>query len=140
MVSNGTGGNGAGIALEVRNLSVSYSGSAAPVLHDVSLVVPSGELVAIIGPNGGGKSTLLKTALGLVRPRRGEVRLRGGLSPQRARARVGYVPQTEMVDWRFPVSVMDVVLMGRYGRLGLFRRPGEADRAAAREALDRVGM
>src|SRR5690606_2380081 len=96
---------------------------------------------ALVGMNGSGKSTLFKAIIGLVRPVRGEV-LMHGRPPSRARAEglLGYVPQSEEVDWRFPVSVRDVVMMGRYGRLGMTRRPGAADRAAVEEALERVDL
>ncbi len=98
-----------------------------------------GEIVGIIGPNGSGKSTLFKVVLGLLKPWRGEVRVLGEPSHTQ-RALVGYMPQMELVDWDFPVSVSDVALMGRYGRLGLLRRPTKADRRASEEALERVGM
>jgi manganese/iron transport system ATP-binding protein len=127
------------LALDVADLWVAYPGSHSPVLNDISLRVPRGALMAIVGPNGGGKSTLLKVALGLIPPSRGHVSLLGS-TIREARSRVGYVPQTELVDWRFPVSVWDVVMMGRYGRLGMFRRPGPDDSAAASAALARVGM
>src|SRR5688572_27139576 len=92
-------------ALEVRGLWAAYPGSREPVLRDVSLSVPRGALMAIVGPNGGGKSTLLKVALGLLPPLRGSVRLLGSPAPREARSKIGYVPQTEVVDWRFPVTV-----------------------------------
>jgi manganese/zinc/iron transport system ATP- binding protein len=109
------------------------------VLWDVDLAVPEGKLVAVVGPNGAGKSTLLRAALDLVPLASGWVRVFGRPYAD-VRSRVAYVPQRESVDWDFPCSVLDVVLMGRYGRLGWFRRPGRADRAAALEALARVGM
>jgi ABC-type Mn2+/Zn2+ transport system ATPase subunit len=109
------------------------------VLHGVDLSLPAGSLSALVGPNGGGKTTLFRCLLGLVKPRAGTVRVQGS-SAERARRSIGYVPQREHIDWRFPVSVEDVVLMGRYGLLGLFRRPGARDRELARKALDDVGM
>ncbi|MFN3938113.1 MAG: metal ABC transporter ATP-binding protein [Gemmobacter sp.] len=124
-------------ALHVEDLTVSYH--TAPVLWDIDLDVPPGVMAAVVGPNGAGKSTLLKAVLGLVRPVAGHVRL-FGLPFEKARHRVGYVPQRSSVDWDFPATALDVVLMGRYGRLGWFRRPGRADRDAALAALDRVGM
>jgi manganese/zinc/iron transport system ATP- binding protein len=124
-------------AIRVRNLMVSYQGR--PVLRSASFDVPRGTLVGIVGPNGAGKSTLLKAMLGLARPDSGTVEFFGQpFSSQRQR--VAYVPQTGAVDWDFPVTVGDAVLMGRYGRLGLFGRPGAKDRAAADEAMETVGM
>ncbi|MDX2017868.1 MAG: ABC transporter ATP-binding protein [Planctomycetota bacterium] len=126
-----------GISVEVHDLTVAYD--RKPVLWDVDLALPTAKLIAIVGPNGAGKSTLLKAVLGLVPIASGWVSVFG--SPLKAaRRRVGYVPQRETVDWDFPVDALDVVLMGRYGRLGWFRRPSRADREAARHALDRVGM
>jgi manganese/zinc/iron transport system ATP- binding protein len=124
-------------ALEFHDLTIAYH--TKPVLWDVDLAIPEGKLVAIVGPNGAGKSTLLRAALGLVPLASGYVRVFG--HPYReVRSRVAYVPQRESVDWDFPCSVLDIVLMGRYGRLGWFRRPAPADRIAALEALARVGM
>ena len=124
-------------AVEIRGIQVGYN--HAPVLEDVSLELLEGEITGIIGPNGAGKSTLFKVILGLLRPWKGEVLLFG--QPSRSqRTLVGYMPQVELVDWDFPVTVADVALMGRYGRLGLLRRPTRADRRASEAALDRVGM
>jgi len=127
-------------AVELQNVSVAYGRTIA--LQDVTLRVPHGGFVGIVGPNGSGKTTLLRTVLGLIKPTRGEVRVLGvpvgTLGP--LRHRVGYVPQLTAIDPRFPVHVLDVVLMGRYGQIGLFRRPSAEDRAAARRALERVGM
>ena len=123
--------------LEFHDLTVAYH--IRPVLWDVDLAVPEGRLAAIVGPNGAGKSTLLKAALDLVPLASGYVRVFG--RPYReVRGRVAYVPQRESVDWDFPASVADVVLMGRYGKVGWFRRPSREDRRLAREALERVGM
>ncbi len=124
-------------SVEVHDLTVAYH--RKPVLWDVDVSLPSGKLVAVIGPNGAGKSTLLKAALGLVPLASGHVRIFG--EPlKKARRLVGYVPQRETVDWDFPVDALDVVLMGRYGRLGWLRRPGPADREAALACLRKVGM
>lgn len=123
--------------LEVHDLTVAYQ--KKPVLWGVDLVVPKGRLVGIVGPNGAGKSTLIKSALGLLPISGGWVKIFGVPAKKNLR-RVGYVPQRESVDWDFPVTVMDVVLMGRYGRLGVARRPGAQDRAIARECLDKVKM
>jgi ABC-type Mn2+/Zn2+ transport system ATPase subunit len=130
-------GNGGSPALEIRRLWAGYGRTTA--LQDVNLHVSQGAILGIIGPNGSGKSTLFKVILGLLAPWRGEVSILGRPSAVQ-RSLVGYMPQMELVDWDFPVTVGDVALMGRYGRLGLFRRPGRADRRAAEEALDRVGM
>mgnify|MGYP001134486914 CR=1 FL=1 len=126
-----------GAAVSVRNINVSYDGK--PVLRSVSLEVMPGQSVGIIGPNGAGKSTLLKAMLGLTRMDCGEVRIFGE-TIDRARHRVAYVPQTELVDWDFPVTAFDVVLMGRCGRHGWLGRPNREDREAARAALEQVGM
>jgi manganese/zinc/iron transport system ATP- binding protein len=128
----------AGIApLEIHDLTVAYH--KKPVLWGVDLEVPAGQLIGIIGPNGAGKSTLIKACMGLLPTQSGWVKVFGQPLAD-APTRVGYVPQRESVDWDFPVSVMDVVLMGRYGRLGLMRRPGKEDREIARECLDRVKL
>lgn len=125
------------IAVEIHDVTVVYH--RKPVLWDVDVSVPEGRLVGIIGPNGAGKSTLIKAALGLVPLVSGQVWFYG--RPLReSRHLVGYVPQREAVDWDFPVSVMDVVLMGTYGRLGWIRRPGKAERQLAEECLAAVGM
>jgi manganese/zinc/iron transport system ATP- binding protein len=126
-----------GYALHVEDLTVSYGGS--PVLWDIDLDIPRGVMAAIVGPNGAGKSTLVKAVLGLVRPVAGHVRL-FGMRYRDARRRVGYVPQRTSVDWDFPVTALDVVTMGLYGRLGWIRRPGRRERQAAMAALAEVGM
>ena len=123
--------------LKIDQLSVNYD--KTPVLWDVSFEIPSGKLVGIIGPNGAGKSTLLKAALSLVKPISGSVEFFG--RPLReVRKKVAYVPQRTSVDWDFPITVLDVVLMGRYGQLGLFKWPKAEDKAEARRSLDMVGM
>ena len=123
--------------LEIHDLTVAYH--KKPVLWGIDLIVPRGRLVGIVGPNGAGKSTLIKAAMGLLPVSSGWVKVFG--EPVKYNlTRVGYVPQRESVDWDFPVSVLDVVLMGRYGRLGLMRRPGRADLDKARECLDKVKM
>lgn len=123
--------------LEIHDLTVAYH--KKPVLWGVDLEVPAGQLIGIIGPNGAGKSTLIKACMGLLPTQSGWVKI-FGRTLKDAPTRVGYVPQRESVDWDFPVSVMDVVLMGRYGRIGLMRRPGREDREIARECLDRVKL
>jgi manganese/zinc/iron transport system ATP- binding protein len=124
-------------ALEVHDLTVSYL--RRPVLYGVDFLVPSGKLVGIIGPNGAGKSTLIKSIMGLVPASGGWARVFGKPVKEQI-TRVGYVPQRESVDWDFPVNVMDVVLMGCYGRIGLIRRTGRGERARASAALEKVGM
>jgi len=126
-------------ALDVRGLTVHYGDVLA--LDDVSLTLQRGTVCGLIGMNGSGKSTLFKAIMGTVRPDRGSVAI-AGLAPRQARKAgiVGYVPQSEEVDWSFPLSVHDVVMMGRYGFQGFTRRPRPADRAAVAEALDRVEL
>jgi manganese/zinc/iron transport system ATP- binding protein len=124
-------------AIEVEDLTVAYQDQ--PVLWDIDLQVPEGALMAIVGPNGAGKSTLIKTILGLMQPAAGQVRIYGKPYAEQ-RKLVGYVPQRGSVDWDFPTSVLDVVMMGRYGRLGWFKRPGAGEREMALEALGKVGM
>jgi manganese/iron transport system ATP-binding protein len=108
-------------------------------LEHVTVAVEPGSLLAVVGPNGAGKSTLLKLMAGLVEPWSGRVQILGG-PPGREARRVAYVPQAELVDWGFPVTVEDVVMMGRFPRLGPVRRPGKDDRRAVVEALAQVGM
>ena len=125
------------VPLEIHDLTVAYH--KRPVLWGVDVEVPAGQLVGVIGPNGAGKSTLIKAAMGLLPVSSGWVKVFGQPVKDNLR-RVGYVPQRESVDWDFPVSVMDVVLMGRYGHLGLFKRPRKEDREVARECLEKVRM
>ena len=124
-------------ALRVDDLSVSYG--AQVVLEGISFALPRGQLVGIIGPNGAGKTTLLKAILGLVPVASGVVAVVGE-RPTRRGGLVAYVPQRDAINWRFPATVADVVLMGRYGRLGWLRRPGPADRAIVQRCLEQVGM
>jgi ABC-type Mn2+/Zn2+ transport system ATPase subunit len=126
-----------GWAVDVREVVAGYGSDTA--LDGVSFTIEPGCLAGLVGPNGSGKSTLMKVVLGLHRAWRGEVRIFGDLHRAR-RGAVGYTPQAELVDWNFPVTVGDVVLMGRYGRLGLIRRPSRGDRAVAAAALERVRM
>jgi len=124
-------------AFEIHDMTVAYH--RRPVLWDIDLTLPEGKLVGIVGPNGAGKTTLIKAALGLVPLASGKVEIYGK-SYREQRHLVGYVPQRESVDWDFPVTVRDVVLMGTYGRLGWFRRPGRAERDIADRCLEQVGM
>jgi ABC-type Mn2+/Zn2+ transport system ATPase subunit len=121
----------------VRDLTVSYG--ERPAIERVSFSLPAGQLVGIIGPNGAGKTTLLKALLGLIPRASGSVSVAGTAATRRG-GPIAYVPQRDAINWRFPATVADVVLMGRYGRLGWLRRPGAADRAIARECLETVGM
>lgn len=123
--------------INVEDLTVAYH--EEPVLWDVDLEVPEGTLMAIVGPNGAGKSTLIKSILGLVDPAAGKVSIYGQPYPQQ-RHLVAYVPQRGTVDWDFPTNALDVVTMGRYGRLGWVRRPGAREREKALAALESVGM
>ncbi len=124
-------------ALHIEDLTVAYN--SRPVLWDVDLNVPEGVLAAVVGPNGAGKSTLIKAALGLIPRAAGTVEFYG--KPyQHARDLVGYVPQRGSVDWDFPTSVVDVVIMGLYGQLGWFKRPGRRERQLALDALEQVGI
>lgn len=116
--------------LEVKNLSVAYNGS--PALNDVSFRVQKGDRVAVVGPNGAGKSTLFKAMVGLVHPRTGRVQTNG--------AAFGYVTQRSAVDWSFPVTVHDVVMMGRVGKMGWLRWQRPRDREIVRQSLEEVGM
>ena len=124
-------------AVSITSLTAGYGDRAA--ITDVSLEIPAGSLTAIFGPNGGGKSTLLKCIAGLMKPWSGDVQVLSGPVGMHAR-RVAYVPQAEQVDWSFPVSVDEVVLMGRTPRIGPLGRASAADRAAVAEALERVEM
>jgi len=125
------------LAIDISGLWFSYDGHS--VLRDVDLQIVRGEMVSMVGPNGGGKTTLLKLILGLLSPQRGSVKVFGG-DPREVRARIGYTPQFASFDPKFPASVMDVVLMGRLGRsprIGPFAR---GDRRAAMETLEQVGL
>ncbi len=126
-----------GYAIEVKELSVSYG--KTPVLWDIHFSIPSGVRVCIVGPNGAGKSSLLKTLLGIVPSLSGEIKLLGN-SLKEVKSKMAYIPQRSSIDWDFPATVLDVVLMGTYGRLGFFKWPGKAEKEAAFAALEKVGM
>ncbi|WP_114860267.1 metal ABC transporter ATP-binding protein [Azospirillum brasilense] len=123
--------------LEIRGLTVAYH--RRPVLWNVDYAAPPGGLIAVVGPNGAGKSTLIKACLGLVPSVSGSVEVFGRPIAKQRRL-IGYVPQRESVDWDFPVSALDVVAMGRYGKIGWFRPVTRAHKEAALHALERVGM
>jgi len=121
----------------LSDVSAGYGDRVA--LEHVTIAVEPGSLLAVVGPNGAGKSTLLKLMAGLAQPWSGRIQVLGG-PPGREARRVAYVPQAELVDWAFPVTVEDVVMMGRFPRLGHVRRPGADDRRAVRAALEQVQM
>ena len=124
------------LALAIDDLTVAYQEN--PAIWDIDLAVPEGVLMGVVGPNGAGKSTLIKAALNLIPRAAGTVTFYGKPYEQ-ARSLVGYVPQRGSVDWDFPVSVLDVVTMGLYGKLGWLRRPRRKQRELALNALDQVG-
>jgi zinc transport system ATP-binding protein len=124
-------------AVVIKDLSFAYE--VSPVLDGVTLSVDDGDFVSVIGPNGGGKTTLIKLMLGLLRPQKGEIQILGE-TPEKARRWVGYVPQYFQFDTSFPVKVMDVVLMGRLDRHASFGHYGNRDKQAARAALADVGL
>lgn len=126
-------------AVEVEELTVAYD--AKPVLWGIDLKIPRGQLMAVVGPNGAGKTTLIKAMLGLLKPVTGSVRFAdGGGDIRSLKSRIGYVPQSGSVDWDFPATVQDVVLMGCYGKLGWIRRPRKADIDLTKQMLRKVGM
>ncbi|HUH46016.1 MAG TPA: metal ABC transporter ATP-binding protein [Arenibacter sp.] len=125
------------IAIKVDDLTVAYN--FKPVLWDIDLAIPEGVLMAIVGPNGAGKSTLIKAMLDIIKPIAGSVTIFG--EPYKKQYKeVAYVPQKGSVDWDFPTTALDVVLMGTYGSLGWIKRPGQKQRKEALEALEKVGM
>ena len=125
------------IALSIKDLTVAFD--KKPILWDIDLDITKGTLTAIVGPNGAGKSTLLKAALGIIPPTAGRVDIFG--QPfNRQRSQIAYSPQRNEVDWDFPTTVLDVVLMGTYGDLGWFNRPGKLERDRAMDALEKVSM
>lgn len=124
-------------AIKIDDLTVAYD--KRPVLWDVHIDIPEGKLIGVVGPNGAGKSTMIKSIMGLLPIASGEIKIFGE-ELKRIRHLVGYVPQRGSVDWDFPTSAIDVVLMGRYGKIPLLRRPSGADRQKARECMDKVGM
>lgn len=123
--------------MQVDDLSVEYEGK--PVLQDITFSVPHGSRVAVVGPNGAGKSTLFKALVGLLPIQKGRILLHGRALQNRTDC-VAYVPQREEVDWRFPVTVEDVVMMGRYGRIGRFQRPGKMDKEIVQRSLEQMGI
>jgi len=128
-----------GISIDIENVTVAYHGKVA--LHSASLQLKAGTICGLVGMNGAGKSTLFKAMMGFVKPASGQI-LINGLPIRRVQKSnlVAYVPQSEEVDWNFPVSVHDVVMMGRYGYMNLLRIPRSPDKRAVRESLERVEM
>ncbi|BDC35304.1 hypothetical protein Noda2021_12620 [Candidatus Dependentiae bacterium Noda2021] len=123
--------------LEINHLTVAYQ--QTPVLWDVCASIPKGVLLAIVGPNGAGKTTIIKTILGLIKPLAGTISIMGKPSHTQRHA-IAYVPQRATIDWDFPVTVLDVVLMGCYAQLGWIKRPGPTHIQKAQEALKLVDM
>ncbi len=128
------------LSISVNNLSVTYS-NARLALYNANCTVEPGTITGLVGPNGGGKSTLFKSIMGFLQPREGTIRI-GNFPVQKAQKQqlMAYVPQSDEVDWNFPVSVFDVVMMGRYGYMNLLRIPRAKDRRLVMESLERVGM
>lgn len=124
-------------ALKIEQLHVAYEKN--PVLWDISLEVPSQTITAIVGPNGAGKSTLLKAALKLLKPISGKVEFFGE-EIENYRKKIAYIPQRESVDWDFPITVLDLVLMGRFGSMKLFQRVSKKDKEEALKTLEKVGL
>lgn len=128
------------LSIEVNDVTVAYTNGHI-ALRDASFTLGAGTICALVGVNGSGKSTLFKSIMGFLRPAKGSVRISGlTVEASRKRKLVAYVPQTEEVDWSFPVSVWDVVMMGRYGHMNFLRIPRAEDKRIVLESLDRVGM
>lgn len=123
--------------IEVEDMTVAYH--IKPVLWDVDLKVPKSVLMAVVGPNGAGKSTLIKAMLGLLKPISGSVLFNGDIYDNQ-RKNIAYVPQRGSVDWDFPTTVLDVVMMGRYGHIGWIKRTTNRDKDKAMVAIQKVGM
>jgi manganese/zinc/iron transport system ATP- binding protein len=124
-------------SIEVHNLTTSYGGT--PVLWDVDFELPLGQIIGIIGPNGSGKTTLLKTIMGLLKPSSGYVKI-FDKDLGEVREQIAYVPQRESVDWDFPASVFDVVMMGRYRKKNLFKRSNKVDIDIVNHSIEKVGL
>ncbi len=126
--------------ITVDNISVSYNNGHL-ALYDASCTVEPGQITALVGPNGGGKSTLFKSIMGFIKPNQGRVHINGlGIKTAQKKQLMAYVPQSDEVDWNFPINVSDVVMMGRYGYMNFLRIPQTKDRRLVMESLARVGM
>jgi ABC-type Mn2+/Zn2+ transport system ATPase subunit len=125
------------LALSVNNLNVSYYGDEA--IKNVSFSIESGNLVGVIGPNGAGKSTLLKALLNLIPKDKGDIEIYNH-TVKEFRRKIAYVPQRNNIDWDFPITVLDTVLIGTYPELGWFKRPGKKEKLLAKQCLEEVGM
>jgi len=123
--------------IKIEDLTVSYD--SKPALWDVDLEIPKGVLAAIIGPNGAGKSTLIKAILNLIKPITGRIYFEGKTYKE-VRKKIAYVPQKNSVDWNFPTTVFDVILMGRYGHVGWFKKIGKKDKKIAEESMEKLGI
>ena len=123
--------------LELENVTITYN--SHPALEDVSFEIPHGAQVAVVGPNGAGKSTLFKALVGLMPLQQGQIRIHGRPLGMHQDC-VAYIPQREDVDWRFPVTIEDVVMMGRFGKFGWFRRPGARDHEIVRRSMEQMGI
>jgi len=123
--------------LEIHDLTVSYGKN--PILWNVDFSLPQGVLAGIIGPNGAGKSSLIKAIMGLLEVNSGYIRV-FNQEMEAVRKKISYVPQRESVDWDFPASALDIVMMGTYHKLGLFTRPGKKEKALAMSCLEKVNM
>lgn len=124
--------------LKIEDLTVAYDNK--PVLWDIDLDIPKGQLICIIGPNGAGKSTLIKSILGLIKPISGTILFEEKYSYKEIKKKISYVPQRGSVDWNFPTTVFDVVLMGRYGHIGWFKKIGNKDKEIAYKSMDKIGI
>ena len=128
------------ISLAVEHVSVTYP-NGHQAIRDISFTLQGRTVCALVGVNGSGKSTLFNTIMGIVRPQSGSVRVNGLPVAQAMRQNgIAYVPQSENIDWHFPILVKDVVMLGRYGHMGMLRRPRAADREAVAAALERLGI
>lgn len=125
------------VAISIRNLTISYK--TKKILSNITMDIPKGQLIGIIGPNGGGKTTFIKGILNIVKKNSGNIKFQGE-DYRTYLKKMAYIPQRDSVDWDFPTTVLDVVIMGCYGRIGLFKRPGKIEKNKAIEMLRKVGM
>ncbi|MFA6708647.1 MAG: metal ABC transporter ATP-binding protein [Fusobacterium sp.] len=125
------------IAISIKNLTVSYENKK--ILSNIDMNIPKGKLIGIIGPNGGGKSTFIKGILNIIKKKSGIVKFQGK-DYRKYFKKIAYIPQRDTVDWDFPTTVLDVVIMGSYGRLGLFKSPGEKEKEEAIKNLKKLNI